>query len=87
MDIYIGNLPYDFDEEELVEMFEEYGEVKKPKIVRDRFTKASRGYGFIEIVNNDAAQKAIKDWNQGSIDGRIIKVRESKFDNKNKRKR
>ncbi len=78
MNIYIGNLPDDFDEAELVELFEEYGSVKKARIIRDRNTKISRGFGFVEIDNRDAGLKAIKDWNNGSIDDHILQVRESK---------
>ena len=74
MNIYIGNLPRDMDEEELVEMFAEYGAVKSAKIIRDRHTKLSRGYGFIEMIDEKAALQAIEDWNQGSIDDRIIRV-------------
>ncbi|MBN2008888.1 RNA-binding protein [candidate division KSB1 bacterium] len=78
MNIYIGNLPLDFDDDELVELFEEYGKVKKAQIIRDRYTKVSRGFGFVEMDNKDAAQAAIKDWNNGSIDDQIIHVKESK---------
>lgn len=63
------------DEDELVEMFTEYGDVKCAKIIRDRHTKTSRGYGFIEMHDKDAALKAIEDWDQGSIDDHVIKVK------------
>jgi len=75
MNIYIGNLPRDLEEEELVEMFAEYGDVKCAKIIRDRHTKLSRGYGFIEMSSKDSALKAIDDWDQGSIDDHVIKVK------------
>ena len=75
MNIYIGNLPKDMEEEELIEMFAEYGDVKCAKIIRDRHTKISRGYGFIEMTDKDAALKAIDDWNMGSIDDHIIRVK------------
>lgn len=74
MNIYIGNLPKDMHEEELIEMFEEYGHVKNAKIIRDRYTKTSRGYGFVEMEDEKAALKAIQDWDQGSIDNNIIRV-------------
>jgi len=74
MNIYIGNLPKDMEEEELIEMFTEYGSVKNAKIIRDRHTNISRGYGFIEMDSEEAAKEAIKDWDQGSIDDRIIRV-------------
>ena len=86
INIYIGNLPDDFDESELVELFEEYGDVKKARIIRDRNTKISRGFGFVELDNRDAGLQAIKDWNNGSIDDHILQVRESK-PRKNKRRR
>ena len=74
MNIYIGNLPRDLDEDELIEMFTEYGSVQSAKIIRDRHTNISRGYGFVEMSDEEAAMQAIEDWNQGSIDDRIIRV-------------
>ena len=74
LNIYIGNLPKDMDEGEVVELFEEYGLVRSAKIIRDRHTQISRGYGFIEMEDEEAALKAIGDWDQGSIDDRIIRV-------------
>ena len=74
MNIYIGNLPRDMEEEELVEMFIEYGRVRSAKIIRDRHTNISRGYAFIEMEDEKAALTAIEDWDQGSIDDRIIRV-------------
>jgi RNA recognition motif-containing protein len=62
------------EEDELIEMFTEYGTVINVKIIRDRHTKISRGYGFIEMDDEKAALCAIEDWNQGSIDDRIIRV-------------
>ena len=73
MRIYVGNLPKDADEGDLMEMFEEYGYVKNIKIIRDRFSNLSRGYGFLELSDN-AARQAIEDWDQGSIDDHIIRV-------------
>jgi RNA recognition motif-containing protein len=86
MNIYIGNLPKDFDENELLEMFEEYGVVNKAVIIRDRYSKISQGYGFVEMDDKKAALKAIEDWNHGSIDDNIIKVKESKSQGKNQTK-
>ena len=74
MNIYIGNLPRDLEENELIEMFTEYGAVKNAKIIRDRHTNLSRGYGFIEMKDENAALQAIEDWNLGSIDDRVIRV-------------
>ena len=74
MRIYVGNLPKDADESDLLEMFEEYGKVENVKIIRDRYTKESKGYGFLEMPDEEAALKAIEDWDQGSIDDQIIRV-------------
>ena len=75
MNIYIGNLPKDMEEDELFEMFTEYGSVRTVKIIRDRHTRISRGYGFIEMDDEKAALEAINDWDQGSIDDNIINVK------------
>jgi len=82
MVIYVGNLPYDMEEDELIEMFEEYGAVRSAKIVRDQITNRSRGYAFVKMDDRAAAKRAIEDWDQGSIDDQIIKVQEAKFSNK-----
>ncbi len=74
MRLYVGNLPKDADEADLLEMFAEYGSVQSIKIIRDRYSKVSRGYAFIEITDEEAAMKAIEDWDQGSIDDQVIRV-------------
>ncbi|MBN1154686.1 RNA-binding protein [candidate division KSB1 bacterium] len=74
MNLYIGNLPKDMDEDELYEMFVEYGKVGNVKIIRDHHTKISRGYAFIEMLDEQAALQAIEDWDKGSIDDQIIRV-------------
>ena len=87
MIIYIGNLPHDIYEDELLEMFEEYGAVKSVKIIKDRFTKKSRGYAFVKMDDKDAALKAIEEWDEGSIDDQIIKVQEARYTKKSRRKK
>lgn len=74
MRIYIGNLPKDADEDDLLDMFEEYGRVKNIKIIRDRYSRLCRGYAFLEMPDETAARQAIEDWDQGSIDDQIIRV-------------
>lgn len=74
MRIYVGNLPKDADEDDLLEMFGEYGTVRNIKIIRDRFTNISRGYAFLEMPDENAASKAIEEWDQGSIDDQVIRV-------------
>lgn len=74
MRIYVGNLPKDADEDDLFEMFSEYGSVRNIKIIRDRYSNTSRGYAFLELPDAKAAFKAIEDWDQGSIDDQVIRV-------------
>jgi len=74
MRIYVGNLPRDADEDDLIEMFSEYGAVRNIKIIRDRYSNMSRGYAFLELPDAKAALQAIQDWDQGSIDDQVIRV-------------
>jgi RNA recognition motif-containing protein len=87
MIIYVGNLPQDIYEDELLEMFEEYGAVKSVKIIKDRYTQKSLGYAFVKMDDKDAALKAIEEWDQGSIDDQIIKVQEARSTKKGRRTR
>ena len=59
MNIYIGNLHYNVNEEELKEIFKEYGEVMSVTIITDKYTGRSKGFGFIEMLNDEEASKAI----------------------------
>ncbi|AQW81135.1 RNA recognition motif domain-containing protein [Campylobacter pinnipediorum] len=78
MNIYVGNLSYRMTETELKEVFTPFGEVKRAKIVKDRDTNRSKGFGFIEMDDNVAAQKAINEINNKEIDGRNLRVNESR---------
>src|SRR5260370_23057193 len=78
MNIYVGNLPYSSTETSMRELFETYGAVTTTKIVTDKFTGSSRGFGFVEMPNNDEAQKAIDELNGKEFDGRKIVVNESR---------
>jgi len=78
MNIYVGNLPFNLGEENLVEIFEEYGEVTSAKIVMDKLTGRSKGFGFVEMDDDDSAKKAIEELNNAEVGGRNIKVNESK---------
>lgn len=77
MNIYVGNLPFNLGEEDLKEIFEEYGEVTTTKIVADKFSGRSKGFGFVEMSNDAEATNAIKELNNAEISGRNIKVNES----------
>ncbi len=78
MNIYVGNLPFNMGEEDLREIFEEYGEVASAKIIMDKFTGRSKGFGFVEMEDDAEANKAIEELNNAEVAGRNIKVNESK---------
>lgn len=78
MNIYVGNLPYSVQDEELREAFETYGEVLSAEVIFDRRTQRSRGYGFVEMDNDDEAREAIAALNGSDFQGRELRVDESK---------
>ncbi len=74
MNIFVGSLPFSVKETELKEFFEEYGEVTSVKIITDKFSGRSKGFGFIEMSDDESAQKAINELNGSEIGGRKIVV-------------
>ena len=74
MKIFVGSLPYKVEEADLQELFEAYGEVSSVKIITDRETGRSKGFGFIEMTDDESAQKAIDGLNGTEIGGRTIAV-------------
>ena len=85
MNIYVGNLPYSISEDELSKVFGQYGEVTSVKIITDKYSGRSKGFGFVEMLNDDDAQKAIDELNDSDIKGRNVKVnvaREKKTDDR-----
>ncbi len=74
MKIFVGSLPYKVEEADLKELFEAYGEVSSVKIITDRETGRSKGFGFIEMTDDQFAQKAIDGLNGTEIGGRTIAV-------------
>ena len=90
MNIYVANIPFKASEPELKGLFEEYGEVSSAKIIMDKVTQRSRGFGFVEMPDDTAAQKAIAELDGATVDGRAIKVtvakpREERSNNNNRR--
>ena len=77
MNIFVGSLPFSIEEADLRESFEAYGAVDSVKIITDKFTGRSKGFGFVEMPSDEEAQKAIDELNGGSIDGRTIVVNKS----------
>ncbi|MEX0685657.1 MAG: RNA-binding protein [Balneolales bacterium] len=78
MNIYVGNLPYNTDDEAITGLFSEYGVVESVKIVIDRATNRSRGFGFVEMNNDAEAKRAIEALNELDFDGRALVVNEAR---------
>lgn len=74
MNIYVGQLPRSITENDLRALFTEFGELTSVKIIPDRVTGQSKGFGFVEMPSNSEADRAIKALNGKSVDGRNIKV-------------
>ncbi len=72
--IYVGNLPYDATEEQLKELFGAHGSVERVNIITDRMTGQSRGFGFVEMVDQAAAETAIEAINGTELNGRTLNV-------------
>lgn len=72
--IYVGNLSYRMEEDSLKELFVPYGEVVSAKIITDRLTGRSKGFGFVEMSEKEAADNAIKSLNETEVEGRNIRV-------------
>jgi RNA recognition motif-containing protein len=78
MNLYIGNLSWGTSEADLQQLFEAYGEVSSCKIIKDKVTNRSKGFGFVEMPNNDEANAAISALNGKDIGGRAISVNEAR---------
>lgn len=78
MNIYIGNLSKDVTEDDLQALFSTYGAIKSAKVIRDLFTSESKGFGFVEMNEKDAALKAIEELNTTDLKGKKIVVNESR---------
>lgn len=76
--LYVGNLPFNTTEQDLSETFAECGTVDSVKIITDRDTGRSKGFGFVEMSTDDEAQKAISKFNGADYNGRAMTVNEAK---------
>lgn len=74
MNIYVGNLHYDVTEDDLRSLFEKYGQVDSAKIIMDKLTGKSKGFGFIEMPDDETGQEAIDEINGTELKGRNLKV-------------
>ena len=78
MNIYVSNLSFNVQDEDLREFFTEYGEVTSAKVIMDKMTNQSRGFGFVEMSDDEASKKAIAELDGATVEGRTIKVMEAK---------
>ena len=78
MNIYVGNLSYRMNDEELEAVFLKFGAVKSAKVIMDRETGKSKGFGFIEMEDSSAGTKAIEALNGNESEGRTLRVNEAK---------
>ncbi len=78
MNIYVGNLPYSTTDDDLREAFGAHGEVTSVNVISDKFTGQSKGFAFVEMADNSAADAAIKALNETPMGGRNIKVNQAK---------
>ena len=76
--IYVGGLPYATTDAQLQEIFSAHGAVESARVITDKFTGRSRGFGFVEMANSDEAQKAIQALNGTDLDGRNLTVNEAR---------
>ena len=78
MNIYVGNLSWNLKDQDLTNLFSPFGEVASAKIVTDKFTQRSKGFGFVEMPDDTQAQAAIDQLNGSEVDGRNLVVNESR---------
>ena len=78
MNIYVGNLPFEVTDESLEAAFTEYGEVSSARVIIDRFSGRSRGFGFVEMSNDDEGKAAIGGLNGKDLQGRTLTVNEAR---------
>ncbi len=78
MNIYVGNLDYSIDDQDLEGVFQEYGAVKTAKVITDKFSGRSKGFGFVEMDNADEANAAIKALNGATLENREMVVNEAR---------
>ncbi|WP_297905482.1 RNA-binding protein [uncultured Parabacteroides sp.] len=78
MNLYISNLSYNISDEDLRQLFADYGEIVSAKVIMDRETGRSRGFGFVELSDDELAKKAIEELNQASYDDKVINITEAR---------
>ena len=76
MNIYVGNLPFTTGDQELTDLFSQFGAVQRARVILDRETGRSRGFGFVEM-DDEGARKAIDELNGHELDGRALRINEA----------
>lgn len=85
LNIYVGNLDYSISSDDLRELFEEFGTVNSAIVITDRDTRRSKGFGFVEMENEEEAREAIEELDGAEFEDRTIKVNEARPREDNKR--
>ena len=78
MKLYVGNLPWSIDDAKLKELFSSYGEISEAIVIIDKFSKRSKGFGFVTFSNEEDGKKAESEMNGKEMEGRELKVNEAK---------
>jgi RNA recognition motif-containing protein len=78
MNIYVGNLSYETQEDELRDAFKNHGEVESVNIIKDRYSGESRGFGFVQMPNDDEAKTALAELNGTDLNGKTLTVNEAR---------
>ncbi|NCN51431.1 RNA-binding protein [archaeon] len=76
--IFVGNLPFKYRGKELRDLFSQFGEIEDATVILDKFTKKSKGFGFVTFVNDADADKAVSEMNEKEAEGRPLTVNEAK---------
>lgn len=87
MNIYVGNIPYSISEQTLEDLFKEFGTVNAVRIIKDKFTGKSKGFAFVEMSTDDAANTAIENLNGKEVDGRSLRINKALPPQKNEQRR
>jgi cold-inducible RNA-binding protein len=78
INIYVGNLPFTTTDTELEDLFSQFGQINRAAVITDRETGRSRGFGFVEMENEEEGKKAIEEMNESDFDGRQLTVNEAR---------
>lgn len=76
--VYVGNLPFSVDDNELKEIFSSYGEITEAIVIKDKYSGRSKGFGFVTFADKESADKAVSEMNEKEVQGRPIKVSEAR---------